>query len=138
MIASLTLSQQLFLQNARVFIKFQEMLKDVEKKQPFIAAGAEDKVPITLEFADPWDENLRYVDFQVAGILCSHIKDSLPSAQFYVKFFVWFEICSNLPYWQRNLLARAVCDLLGFHQADGSTEHSQSRSKPEETTSRFH
>ena len=35
------LLQQLFLQNARVFIRFQEMLKDMERKQPFIAAGSE-------------------------------------------------------------------------------------------------
>ena len=60
------------------------MLKDMEKKQPYIASDAEDKVPITLEFAEPGNGNTRHFDFQVAGILSSHIKDSLPSTQFYV------------------------------------------------------
>ena len=70
------------------YIQFQEMLKELEKQKPYTAPCAIDTVPISLEFADPDNGNTRFFDFQVRGILDTHIKDGLPSQQFDVLEFL--------------------------------------------------
>ena len=64
------------------------MLKELEKRTPFIAPSLIDRVPKTLEFADPENGNARLFDFQVRGILQTHVKEGLPSQQYDVLEFL--------------------------------------------------
>ena len=60
------------------------MLTELEKSKPYTDASEQNKVPITLEFADPADDRIRFFDFQVAGILQTNIKESLNEDRFKV------------------------------------------------------
>ena len=46
--------------NARVYMRFQEMLTELEKSKPYREATEQNKVPITLEFAEPADDRIRF------------------------------------------------------------------------------
>ena len=60
----------------------------MEKRKPYIAPCGFDKVPISLEYADPKNGNTIFSDFQVRGIFDIHIKEGLPSQQFDVFEFL--------------------------------------------------
>ena len=47
------LLQQIFVQNIRVFMQFRNMLKELEKRKPYIAPSSIGKVPTALEFCGP-------------------------------------------------------------------------------------
>ena len=69
---------QVMIRNARVYMRFQELLADQETHKPYTDTAVHVKVPRALEFADPDDGRTRFFDFQVAGILQSQIKEGLP------------------------------------------------------------
>ena len=126
------LLQQIFVQNIWVFIQFQSMLKELEKRKPFIAPSLIDRVPKTLEYADPENGNARFFDFQVEGILQTHVKEGLPSQQYGVLEFLcgvkFLPVCSigNGVSW----LELYALFLVHNKQANATTDISQSRSEP--------
>ena len=83
-----TLTKQIMTRNARVYMKFQEMLAEKEKQKPYTETALQERVPRYLEFAEPTDGRARLFYFQVCGILNAHIKDSLPTERFNVRAFL--------------------------------------------------
>ena len=63
-------------------------MKEVEQQKPFTELADRRKIPISLELPEPGDNRSRFVDFQVAGILEGHVKESLPVDQFNVLVFL--------------------------------------------------
>ena len=76
------------IRNARAYMRFQEMLTELEKSKPYTDASEQNKLPITLEFADPADDRIRFFDFQVAGFLQTNIKESLTEDRFKVLVYL--------------------------------------------------
>ena len=76
------------IRNSRVYLRFQEMLTELEKSKPYTDASDQSKVRIILEFADPADDRIRFFDFQVAGILQTNIKESLTEDRFKVLVYL--------------------------------------------------
>ena len=74
--------------NARVYIKFQELMAEAEQVKPFTELAEQRKIPKSLEFPEPRDSRARFFDFQVVGILEGHVKESLPADQFNVLVFL--------------------------------------------------
>ncbi len=74
--------------NARVYIKFQELMAEAEKIKPFTELAERRKIPKSIEFPVPEDSRARFFDFQVAGILEGHVKERLFVDQFNVLVFL--------------------------------------------------
>ena len=54
--------------NARVYMKFQEMLAEMGKQKPYTETAMQERVPRYLEFAETTDGRDRCFDVQVCGI----------------------------------------------------------------------